>query len=133
MPEQKNVLVVENDALNLKLVNDLLRYHGYAILSTGSGKEALDLAGQRRPDLILLEIHLPDVSGIEVIRQLKADAHTKAIPIVAVTAFAMPEDRTNILANGADDYVSKPFRVVELLEIVHRYTTPNRNRVRSSR
>jgi two-component system, cell cycle response regulator DivK len=126
----KKVLIVEDNALNLKLLHDVLEYHGYLILTTGRGEEAVDLARQYRPDLILMDIQLPDITGIEAARRLKADEQTRTIPIIAVTAFAMSGDRAKILESGCDDYVSKPFNVAEFLELVARYTgrdvdTPN--------
>jgi two-component system, cell cycle response regulator DivK len=125
--EPKTVLIVEDNTLNLKLFNDLLEYHGYAILTTGLGEAAVELAREHRPDLILLDIQLPDISGMEVARQLKADEETRAIPIIAVTAFAMSGDREKVLASGCDDYLAKPFNVVEFLRMVERYTSGNHN------
>ncbi len=93
----KQVLIVEDNELNLKLLNDILEIHGYATIVTGNGAAALDLARQHHPNLILLDIQLPDIAGTEVARRLKADEQTQAIPLVAVTAFAMPGDRTRIL------------------------------------
>ena len=118
----RRILIVEDNALNLKLVKDLLDFHGYATVATGSGTAALDLARRDRPHLILLDIQLPDISGIEAARQLKAHEATRAIPIVAVTAFAMPGDRAKILDSGCDDYIAKPFNVGELLAVVASYT-----------
>jgi two-component system cell cycle response regulator DivK len=117
----KKVLIVEDNALNLKLLNDLLEYRGYRILSTASGEAALELAEREMPDLVLMDIQLPDVSGIEATRRLKANPKTMRIPVVAVTAFAMSGDQAKILAAGCDEYVPKPFKVAELLEIVDRY------------
>ena len=119
---QRNILIVEDNELNLKLLVDILEHHGYSIFSTRLGEVAVELARQHRPDLILTDIQLPDISGTEAVRRLKADEQTRAIPIVAVTAFAMPGDRANFLASGFDDYVSKPFQILELLKLVERYT-----------
>jgi two-component system, cell cycle response regulator DivK len=126
-PQPKTVLIVEDNTLNLKLFNDLLEYHGYTILTTTLGGAAVELAREHRPDLILLDIQLPDISGMEAARQLKADQETRAIPIIAVTAFAMSGDREKILATGCDDYLAKPFNVVEFLGLVERYTSGNLN------
>ena len=117
----KKVLIVEDNALNLKLLNDILEYRGYRILSTTSGEAALELAVREMPDVILMDIQLPDVSGIEATRRLKANAKTKSIPIIAVTAFAMSGDQAAILASGCNEYISKPFKVTELLETVDRH------------
>jgi two-component system, cell cycle response regulator DivK len=118
----KKVLIVEDNVLNLKLLNDLLEYHGYQIFSTASGEAALQLAEHEMPDLILMDIQLPDMSGIDATRRLKANPRTTGIPIIAVTAFAMSGDRAIILESGCDEYVSKPFSVAELLALVGRYT-----------
>src|SRR5205823_11353620 len=99
-PDAKTVLIVEDNELNLKLLNDILDYHGYAVFTTRLGEPALELARQHRPDLILLDIQLPDISGMEAARRLKGDEQTRRIPIIAVTAFAMSGDETKILASG---------------------------------
>lgn len=117
----KTVLIVEDNALNLKLLHDILDYHGYFLLTTGRGDEAIEIARQHRPDLILLDIQLPDITGMEAARRLKSDEYTRRIPIVAVTAFAMSGDRATILRSGCDDYVAKPFNVAEFLKLVARY------------
>jgi two-component system cell cycle response regulator DivK len=121
---RKKVLIVEDNALNLKLLYDILEYHGYLLLTTGRGEEVLDIAREHRPDLILMDIQLPDITGMEAARRLKADEHTRMIPVVAVTAFAMGGDREMILGSGCDDYVAKPFNVVEFLKLVERYANP---------
>ena len=115
------ILIVEDNELNLKLLKDVLDFQGYSTVVTGSGAEALNLARQHHPDLILLDIQLPDIAGTEVARRLKADAQTHAIPIIAVTAFAMSGDREMILGSGCDDYVSKPFNIREFLVLVDRH------------
>ena len=119
----KTILIIEDNALNLKLFKDLLEYHGYTTVVTGFGETAVALARQHRPDLILMDIQLPDISGMEAAQRLKADADTRAIPVIAVTAFAMSSDRERILASGCDDYLAKPFSVAEFLELVARYTS----------
>jgi two-component system, cell cycle response regulator DivK len=119
---QKTVLVVEDNDLNLKLLNDLLEYHGYTVVTTRLGEAALELARRYRPDAILMDIQLPDISGVEATRRIKADQETRTIPIIAVTAFAMPGDEANILASGCDAYVSKPFNVLEFLRLVDHWT-----------
>ena len=126
-PAPKRILIVEDNELNLKLLNDILEAHGYITVVTGHGVAAIDLARQDHPDLILLDIQLPDISGTEVARLLKADAETREIPIVAVTAFAMPGERTMILESGCDDYMSKPINLHDFLAIVERYTDGNRS------
>jgi len=95
-------MIVEDNALNLKLFNDLLEYHGYTTIVTSLGQAAIELARQHRPDLILLDIQLPDITGMEVAHQLKAGEETRSIPIIAVTAFAMSGDRAKFLESGCD-------------------------------
>ena len=102
---QKTVLVVEDNDLNSRLLNDLLQYQGYTVVTTRFGEAALELARRYKPDAILMDIQLPDISGMEATRRIKADQETRAIPIIAVTAFAMPGDEANILASGCDAYV----------------------------
>ncbi len=97
-PAGKRILIVEDNELNLKLLQDLLEFQGYTILVSSLGATAIEIARQQRPDLILLDIQLPDISGTEVAYQLKANEGTRSIPIVAVTAFAMAGDRERILA-----------------------------------
>jgi len=122
-PVRKTVLVVEDNELNLKLLNDILEYHGYTVFTTRLGEPALELARQHSPNLILMDVQLPDISGMEAARRLKGDEQTRTIPIIAVTAFAMSGDEAKILASGCDAYVSKPFNVVEFLKVVERWTT----------
>jgi two-component system cell cycle response regulator DivK len=119
----KTVLIVEDNELNLRLLSDILEYNGYTLFTTRLGEPALELARQHRPDLILMDIQLPDISGMEAARRLKDDDETSTIPIIAVTAFAMSGDEVQILASGCDAYLSKPFRVRELLMLVEHWTT----------
>ena len=126
-PTRKKVLIVEDNDLNMKLFNDLLVAHGYGTLQTKDGTEALALARQYRPDLILMDIQLPDISGMEATRRLKADEETRTIPIIAVTAFAMPGDEANIIGSGCDAYLAKPFNVIELLKLVDQWATRNQS------
>ena len=120
-PPPKRILIVEDNELNLQLLNDILEVHGYATIVASNGAEAIDLARRDRPDLILLDIRLPDISGMDVARQLKSDERTRAIPLIAVTAFAMPGDRAMILESGCDEYVSKPINIRDFLALVERY------------
>ena len=122
-PAPKTVLVVEDNELNLKLLNDLLEYQGYRVIATRLGEPALGLARQNKPDLILMDIQLPDISGMEATQRLKSDEQTHTIPIIAVTAFAMSGDEARILASGCDAYLSKPFNVAEFLRLVEQWTT----------
>lgn len=114
----KRILVVEDNELNMKLLNDVLEAHGYDVLSTGEGAVAVEWARQYKPDLILMDLQLPDMSGLEVTRQLKANAETREIPIVAVTAFAMAGDEKKALDHGCDAYVAKPIVLREFLDLI---------------
>ena len=116
----KRVLIVEDNDLNMKLFHDLLEAHGYATLQTKDGMEALKLARQHHPDLILMDIQLPEVSGLEVTKWIKEDDNLKRIPIIAVTAFAMKGDAERIMAAGCDAYLSKPIEDAQLLEVLDR-------------
>jgi len=122
-PAPKTVLVVEDNELNLKLLKDLLEYQGYTVITTRLGEPALGLARQYKLDLILMDIQLPDISGMEATQRLKSDEQTRTIPIIAVTAFAMSGDEARILASGCDAYLSKPFNVAEFLRLVEQWTT----------
>ncbi|GGK53439.1 response regulator [Salinarimonas ramus] len=118
---KKTVLIVEDNELNMKLFNDLLEAHGYSTLKTASGFEAMELARSHRPDLILMDIQLPEVSGLEVTKWLKEDDDLKLIPVVAVTAFAMKGDEERIREGGCEAYLSKPISVAKFLETVRTY------------
>ena len=111
----KTVLIVEDNELNMKLFHDLLEAHGYQTVGTRNGIEALDLARKHRPDLILMDIQLPEVSGLEVTKWLKDDPELKAIPIVAVTSYALSGDEAKARAAGCDGYIAKPYSPRQML------------------
>jgi two-component system cell cycle response regulator DivK len=115
------VLVVEDNELNMKLFHDLLEAQGYEVLQTKDGMEALKMARQFHPDLILMDIQLPEVSGIEVTKWLKEDDDLRSIPIVAVTAFAMKGDEEKIREGGCEAYIAKPISVAHFLKTVQRF------------
>lgn len=117
----KKVLIVEDNELNMKLFHDLLEANGYATVQTSEGHSVLDIARAEKPDLILMDIQLPEVSGLEVTSWLKADDELKHIPVIAVTAFAMKGDEEKIREGGCEDYIAKPISVVYFLEVVKRY------------
>ena len=121
----KTILIVEDNELNLKLLNDILEYQGYEIVAIGLGGSALELARRHQPGLILLDMQLPDISGLDVAQQLKGDEQTRMIPIIGVTAFAMPGDERKVLESGCDFYVAKPLKIIELLELVKRIIGAN--------
>jgi two-component system cell cycle response regulator DivK len=121
----KTVLVVEDNELNMKLFHDLLEAHGYNIIQTRNGLEALDLARAHRPDLILMDIQLPEVSGLEVTKWIKEDEALRVIPIIAVTAFAMKGDEERIRQGGCEAYLSKPISIGKFIETVKTYIGDN--------
>jgi two-component system cell cycle response regulator DivK len=114
----KTVLVVEDNELNMKLFHDLLEANGYDIVQTRNGLEAIDLAREHRPDLILMDIQLPEVSGLEVTKWIKEDDDLRTIPVIAVTAFAMKGDEERIRQGGCEAYLSKPISVSKFVETV---------------
>ena len=116
----KTVLIVEENELNMKLFNDLVEIRGHRIVQTRSGIEAVDLARKHRPDLILMDIQLPGISGIEALGLLRADATTRTIPVIAVTASVMAQDRQRVMAAGFDGFQGKPISVRELLATIRR-------------
>jgi len=117
----KRVLIVEDNELNMKLFNDLLEAHGYYTLQTKDGVEALRMARAHRPDLILMDIQLPEVSGLEVTKWLKEDDELRSIPIIAVTAFAMKGDEQKIRDGGCEAYIAKPISVASFMSTVERF------------
>jgi two-component system, cell cycle response regulator DivK len=117
----KCVMIVEDNDLNMKLFNDLLEANGYRTIKTRNGLEALDLAREHRPDLILMDIQLPEVSGLEVTKWLKEDDELHPIPVIAVTAFAMKGDEERIRQGGCEAYISKPISVSQFVETVKSY------------
>lgn len=120
----QKILVVEDNELNLKLFCDLLRAHGYAAEPVRDGREALARAREFAPDLVIMDIQLPHISGLELIDQLKADGELKTIPIMAVTAYAAKGDEERIREAGAEGYVSKPISVVRFVEAVANLLQP---------
>jgi len=117
---QKKILIVEDNELNAKLFTDLLNAHGYDTRQTGEGLKALELAREFKPDLILMDIQLPEVSGLEVTKWIKEDATLKDIPVIAVSAFAMKGDEKGIVAAGCQAYIAKPITVTTFLETIRK-------------
>src|ERR1700723_895805 len=117
----KRVLIVQDNDLNMKLFHDLLEAHGYDILQTKDGMEALRLARLHRPDLILMDIQLPEVSGLEVTKWIKEDDELHAIPVIAITAFAMKGDEERIRQGGCEAYLSKPISVAKFIETIRQF------------
>jgi two-component system, cell cycle response regulator DivK len=108
------VLVVEDNPLNLKLVRDVLGHGGYHVLEAGDAERGIELARSEAPDLILMDVQLPGIDGVEALRRLRADSETASIPVVALTALAMKEDRERFLGAGFDGYLEKPVSVPDL-------------------
>ena len=117
----KTILIVEDNELNMKLFHDLLEAQGYQTIQSRDGMEALKLARLHRPDLILMDIQLPEVSGLEVTKWLKEDDELKVIPVIAVTAFAMKGDEEKIREGGCEDYLAKPISVAKFLNTIKRF------------
>jgi two-component system, cell cycle response regulator DivK len=112
------ILVVEDNEKNRKLVRDVLTFKGYQIVEAETGEDGVRLAGERLPKLVLMDIQLPGIDGIEALRRLRADEATRAIPVLAVTASAMDRDRQKIMAAGFDGYQSKPLNIKEFVAAV---------------
>jgi len=116
----KPILIVEDNEKNLKLVRDVLQFKGYPTVEARTATEGLRLA-RDLPALILFDIQLPDFDGITALKRLRADPVTQAIPVVAVSASAMPDDQQRILSSGFDDYITKPIELQRLLATVQRF------------
>jgi two-component system cell cycle response regulator DivK len=117
----KTILIVEDNELNMKLFSDLLEAKGYTTVKTGNGMDAMELARTHRPDLILMDIQLPEVSGLDVTRWLKEDDDLRHIPVIAVTAFAMKGDEERIRSGGCEAYISKPISVSGFLDTIRTF------------
>ena len=128
----KTVLIVEDNELNMKLFHDLLEAHGYATIETRNGMDALGLAREHRPGLIIMDIQLPEVSGLEVTKWLKEDDGLRHIPVIAVTAFAMKGDEERIRRGGCEAYISKPISIATFIETVRRFIGDAEPRLGSS-
>lgn len=114
----KKIMIVEDNELNMKLFNDLLEAHGYLTVTTRDGSTAMDLARAEMPDLILMDIQLPEISGLDITKQLKSEDDLKHIPVIAVTAFAMKGDEDKIKECGCEGYVSKPISIISFIETI---------------
>jgi two-component system cell cycle response regulator DivK len=117
----EQILLVEDNEKNMKLFRDVLLATGYRTLEATTGVKAVELASAHRPDLVLMDVQLPDLDGVQALRRLRADERTAAIPVLAVTAQAMHGDRERFLADGFDGYVSKPVNVRELIDTVRQH------------
>jgi two-component system cell cycle response regulator DivK len=115
------ILIAEDNGMNMKLFRDVLQATGYETLEATTGEEAIGLAAQHVPDIVLMDIQLPDIDGLEALRLLRAKERTASIPVLALTAQAMQGDRERLLAAGFDGYISKPVNVVELIDTVRQH------------
>jgi two-component system cell cycle response regulator DivK len=118
---RERILIVEDNEKNMKLFRDVLEAAGYTTVEATSGGQAVDLATQHGPGLVIMDVRLPDVDGVEALARLRADARTASIPVLAVTAQAMHGDRERFLAAGFDGYLSKPVDIIELVDAVRRH------------
>lgn len=115
------VLIVEDNDVNLRLARDVLQFHGFRTLEATTAGEGIALAAEHRPDLVLLDIQLPDMDGLSALERLRAEPETKSIPVVALTAFVLQADRERLSAAGFDGYLAKPIEVKAFPEQVRRY------------
>ena len=120
------ILIIEDNEVNRVLVRDMLRFKGYLTLEAQSAEDGIRVARERKPALILMDFHLPKMNGIEAFQALRADVETSSIPVIAVTASAMPEDRKKILEAGFDGMQTKPIHVVEFLSTVEKALSQTR-------
>ena len=121
---EKTILIVEDSPQIMKLLRAVLVRSGYAVLEATDGKTGVDLAKENKPDLILMDIQLPIMDGLEATRILRADAKTKDIPIIALTAYAMEKDAKKVCDAGCNEHITKPFEIKELLNKVTEYLSP---------
>jgi two-component system, cell cycle response regulator DivK len=115
------ILVVEDNERNMKLFRDVLQASGYRTLEAATGERAVELVFEHRPDLVLMDIQLPGIDGVEALDRLRADGRTASVPVLALTAQAMEGDRERFLAAGFDGYLSKPVNIAEFVATVKRY------------
>jgi two-component system cell cycle response regulator DivK len=115
------ILIVEDNEKNMKLLRDVLQFKGYTTLEATTGAEGVRLAAAHKPDLVLMDIQLPDIDGIEALAQIRADTEMKNIPVLAVSASVMPDEQQRIAASGFDAFVTKPINVKAFIAIVERF------------
>ena len=122
------ILIVEDNEKNMKLVRDILRHQGHGTLEAGTGADGVRLAVERRPDLVLMDIQLPDIDGIEALRRIRAEASLDAVPVLAVSASVMPDDQQKIISSGFDAFITKPINLKQFVETVQRFLQNGRAR-----
>ena len=121
------ILIVEDNEKNMKLVRDILRHHGHATVEAQSGEEGVRLAISAPPDLVLMDIQLPDIDGIEALRRIRAERPLDRVPVIAVSASVMPDDQRKIVSSGFDAFVSKPINLRQFLDTVQRFLQSGRS------
>jgi two-component system cell cycle response regulator DivK len=124
----KTILIVEDNEKNMKLVRDILRHNGHATIEAPTGGEGVRLASERKPDLILMDIQLPDIDGIEALRRIRQDRALDAVAVIAVSASVMPDDQQKIVTSGFDAFVTKPINLKQFLDTVKRFLESGRAR-----
>jgi two-component system cell cycle response regulator DivK len=122
------ILIVEDNEKNMKLVRDILRHHGHATIEAATGEEGVRLAGEHRPDLVLMDIQLPDIDGIAALRRMRADPALDPMPVIAVSASVMPDDQQKIVGSGFDAFVTKPIDLKQFRATVERFLAGGRAR-----
>ena len=123
------ILIVEDNEKNMKLVRDILQHHGHETLQAMTGEEGVRLARERRPDLVLMDIQLPDIDGITALRRIREDAGLQAVPVLAVSASVMPDEQQKIVASGFDAYITKPIVLKSFVQTVQRFLASGRQPV----
>src|SRR5678815_666423 len=122
----KTILIVEDNEKNMKLVRDILRHNGHATIEAQTGGDGVRLASEKKPDLILMDIQLPDIDGIEALRRIREDRALDAIAVIAVSASVMPDDQQKIVTSGFDAFVTKPINLKQFLATVQRLLAEGR-------
>jgi two-component system cell cycle response regulator DivK len=122
----KTILIVEDNEKNMKLVRDILRHNGHETIEATTGGDGVRLASENKPDLILMDIQLPDIDGIEALRRIRTDRALDAVAVIAVSASVMPDDQQKIVTSGFDAFVTKPINLKQFLETVKRFLTQGR-------
>ncbi|NOY69778.1 MAG: response regulator [Deltaproteobacteria bacterium] len=118
---EKTILIVEDDTQNRKLVKELLATRGYRIIEAENGKQGVVLAAEKKPDLILMDVQMPVMNGLDAMKIIKADDDTKSIPVILLTAFAMKEDKERFCKSGCDGYITKPMDTRKFIKIIGEY------------
>ncbi len=122
------ILIVEDNEKNMKLVRDILQHKGHATIEAATGGDGVRLAVERRPDLVLMDIQLPDIDGIAALRLIRAEAALDAVPVIAVSASVMPDDQHKIVTSGFDAFITKPINLKPFLDTVQRFLAEGRRR-----